>query len=160
MIVDELYKIYGEELGLELIAGKKGLARTILAPEVERPGLSLIGYTKGYSQKRILVFDKVEIEFLSTFSSQERSNILKKVLNAKTPFIILTPHSAPLREIVQLCEEKNIPLMRSNVTTTHLMYRLIILLVDAFSPVLSCHGSFVEIFGIGVLIQGDAAIGK
>jgi len=46
------------------------------------------------------------------------------------------------------------------MTTVELMRRLTHLLVDVFAPNMSCHGSLVEVFGVGVLIQGDSAVGK
>ena len=40
------------------------------------------------------------------------------------------------------------------------MSKLTVLLADKFSPTLSCHGTLVEAFGLGVLIQGDSSVGK
>ena len=34
------------------------------------------------------------------------------------------------------------------------------LLFDEFAPSLTCHGSLVEVFGVGVLIQGESSVGK
>ena len=60
--VEDLYKKYEKSLGLRLVAGKKGLTRSVKLPEVHCPGLSLSGYMKGYMPKRVLVFGKVEME--------------------------------------------------------------------------------------------------
>ena len=40
------------------------MKRRIQVPEAHRPGLSLSGYLKGHAGKRILIFGKVEIEYL------------------------------------------------------------------------------------------------
>ena len=46
-LVEDLYKQHGEKLGLEVVAGEKGMKRGIKIPEAHRPGLSLSGYLKG-----------------------------------------------------------------------------------------------------------------
>jgi len=42
----------------------------------------------------------------------------------------------------------------------NLLSKLILLLKEEFAPTISCHGTLVEVFGVGVLIQGDSAVGK
>ena len=160
MIFEEFYAKYANELCLELVGGQEGIARSITVPEVERPGLSLIGYLKGFSKKSILVFGKAEIELLKDLSSQKRVLSLKKILGVKTPFVVLSQHLHPPHEMVNLCDKEKIPLLRSTLTTLNLINRLTTLLTEVFAPNLSCHGSLVDIYGIGVLIQGESAIGK
>jgi HPr kinase/phosphorylase len=54
----------------------------------------------------------------------------------------------------------DVPLLSSELDTTALFNEISILLADECSPSLSCHGTLVEAFGIGLLIQGDSSIGK
>jgi HPr kinase/phosphorylase len=71
-LVEDLFKRHGERLGLELIAGKEGMRRAIKVPEAHRPGLSLSGYLKSHAGKRILIFGKVEMEYLRDLEPHER----------------------------------------------------------------------------------------
>lgn len=158
--VKDLFDGHGVKLGLELMAGKHGLRRRILVPEAHRPGLALAGYLKNYANKRILIFGRVEIDFLRDLNPQLRISRLRTILAGKTPAVIVARRFKPPQELVDLCEERGIPLFRSSMTTMNLISKLTLLLLDDFAPSLSCHGSFVEVFGIGVLIQGDSAIGK
>ena len=41
-----------------------------------------------------------------------------------------------------------------------LLTKLTMVLNDFFAPVDSVHGTLVEAYGIGVLIQGDSSVGK
>ena len=41
-----------------------------------------------------------------------------------------------------------------------LLNKLTILLAEEFAPEVTVHGTLVEVFGVGVLIQGDSSIGK
>lgn len=160
MIVEELYQKYSEELGLELVAGQEGLTRTIQIPEIERPGLSLAGYLKGFNRKRILIFGKAELAYLRALAAPHRLAILKKIFSSQTPCVFVARRLDPLQEMLEECAAQKIPLLASSLPAMGLMNKLITLLSEILSPCLSCHGSLVEIFGMGVLIQGDASVGK
>ncbi|MCE2983902.1 MAG: HPr(Ser) kinase/phosphatase [Parachlamydia sp.] len=53
-----------------------------------------------------------------------------------------------------------VPLFRTALSTMNLINQLTVLLADDFAPSISCNGTLVEVYGIGVLIQGDSAVGK
>ncbi len=159
-LVEDLYKQHGEELGLELVAGKTGVKRRIQVPEAHRPGLSLSGYLKGHAGKRILVFGKVEIEYLRDLDAQLRIQRLEAILNSLTPAVIVARRYRPPKELISLCEKHTIPLLRTKMSTMNLLSKLTLLLTEEFSPSMSCHGTLVEVFGVGVLIQGDSSVGK
>src|SRR4029079_9742524 len=102
-LVEDLYKRHGEQLGLELIAGKEGMKRRIKIPEAHRPGLSLAGYLKGHAGKRILIFGKVEIEDLRDLEPDIRIQRLEGVLTTPTPAVIVARRYRPPKELVSLC---------------------------------------------------------
>ncbi len=159
-LVEDLYTQQGQPLGLELIAGKIGVKRKILVPEAHRPGLGLSGYLKGHSSKRLLVLGKVEIEYLRHLKSEERIERLKGILLKQTPAIIVARRYRPPKELVTLCEANEIPLFRSSLSTMNLLNKLTLRLNEQFTLTMSCHGTLVEVFGVGVMIQGDSAVGK
>jgi HPr kinase/phosphorylase len=158
--VKDLYERHGKKLGLELVAGKTGTERKIRVPEAQRPGLSLSGYLKHHVTKRILIFGKIEIEYLRDLDPEVRIARLELILNNFTPAVIIARRYRPLKEIRALCDKKNIPLFRTKLPTMDLLSKLTVLLTDEFSPSITCHGTLVEVFGVGVLIQGDSAVGK
>jgi HPr kinase/phosphorylase len=159
-LVEELYKTHGERLGLELIVGQVGLKRRIKAPEAHRPGLSLSGYLKSHARKRILIFGKVEIEYLRDLAHEIRVQRLEAILTTSTPAVIVARRYLPPKELLLLCEKNNIPLFRAGMTTMNLLSKLTLLLTEEFAPGMSCHGTLVEVFGVGVLIKGDSSVGK
>lgn len=159
-LVEDLYKRHGEKLGLELIAGKGGMKRRIKVPETHRPGLSLSGYLKGHAGKRILIFGRVEIEYLRDLDPSVRVNRLEAILSHHIPAVIVARRFRPPKELLVLCEKNNIPLLRASMTTMNLLSKLTLLLTEEFSPSMNCHGTLVEVFGVGVLIQGDSSVGK
>lgn len=158
--VQDLFDKYGEHLGLELIAGKAGLKRAIKLPEVHRPGLSLSGYLKNYVSQRILIFGNVETLFLKDLGKKLRVQRLRGILTPQTPAVIVAGRFAAVKELVAFCEEAGIPLFRASSATMNLVSKITLLLNEEFSPTMTCHGTLVEAFGVGVMIQGDSSVGK
>jgi len=158
--VEELFQKHGLHLGLDLVAGQKGLKRSIKVPEAHRPGLSLCGFMKNHAHKRILVFGKVEIEYLRDLDPSVRVSRLKEILTSSTPAVIVARRLLPLKELSELCQSKGISLFRSSMSTMNLLSKLTLLLNEEFSPSMTCHGTLVEVFGVGVLIKGDSSVGK
>lgn len=159
-LVEDLYACHGNRLSLELIAGREGLKRQIKVPEAQRPGLSLAGYIKAHAGRRIHIFGKVEIEYLKTLAPKVRIERLKAILSLAIPAVIVARRLRPPKELVNLCTENHIPLFRTNISTMSLLSKLMMLLTEEFAPSMSCHGTLVEVFGVGVLIQGDSSVGK
>lgn len=158
--VKDLVDKYGKVLSLELVSGKKGASRSIKAPEIERPGLILSGYLRGYTHKRILVFGKVEMEYLRDLEKEVLVKRLKEILCKKLPAVIVTRRFRPTKEMIKICEKANIPLLKTSMQTMNFFSKLTLILSEEFSESISLHGTLVEAFGVGVMIQGDSSIGK
>ncbi|MBA3723111.1 MAG: HPr kinase/phosphorylase [Parachlamydiaceae bacterium] len=159
-LVKDLFEKHSRSLGLELVAGKKGLERKIKVPEAHRPGLSLSGYLRNHAERRILIFGKVEIEYLRHLDQETRITRLEAILKTPTPAVIIARRYRPPKELRSICEKHQIPLFRTSLATMNLLSKLTLLLTEEFSPSISVHGTLVEVFGVGVLIQGDSAVGK
>lgn len=161
-LVEDLYKRYAARLGLELVAGEKGLRRRIKIPEAHRPGLSLSGYLRDHAGKRIMIFGRVEIEYLRDLNPEVRITRLNAILSksSQTPAVIIARRYRPPKELVDLCNRSQIPLFRTSMATMSLLSKLTLLLTEEFLPSMNCHGTLVEVFGVGVLIQGDSSVGK
>lgn len=158
--IKDLYIQQGKQLNLELVAGQSGLNNRIVVPEAERPGLSLTGYVKSHASKRIHVFGRVEIEYLRSLDPKTRTRRLEGILSLPIPAVIVARRYRPPKELLLLCEKYNIPLFRTNMSTMNFLTKLMIILTEVFSECISCHGTLVEVFGVGILIQGDSSVGK
>lgn len=159
-LVQHLYEQHGKYLGLDLVAGSQGLTRKINKAEVHRPGLSLTGYLKGFVTARIMVVGKQEIEFLRELEPKVRTQRLQAILTPSTPAVIVARGFQPPKELIALCEKTKIPLFRATSTATNLLSRITFLLLEEFCPSVTLHGTLVEVFGVGVLIQGESSVGK
>lgn len=159
-LVQHFFEQHGKYLGLELLAGARGLSRKINKAEVHRPGLSLTGYLKGFVSSRILVIGKQEIEFIRELEPKVRIERLKSILTAATPAVIVARGFVAPKEMIAICEKEGIALFRATSTATNLLSRIAFLLLEEFCPSVTLHGTLVEVFGVGVLIQGESSVGK
>lgn len=158
--VEDLLNEHGAHLGLELLAGLKGLKRPIKAAEAHRPGLSLAGYLKGRAPKRMLVFGRAELGYLAELAPKVRKERLVRILQDDVPAIIITRNLRPLKALLELANQKKIPLFRTKMAALEFLNKVSLLLSEELSPSVSLHGTLVEVFGVGVLIQGESSVGK
>lgn len=158
--VEDLLTEHGGHLGLELVAGSSGLKRPIRIPEVHRPGLSLCGYLKNHAHRRLLVFGRVEIEYLRDLPSETRAERLNNIFSTETPAVIVARRFRPPREMIKLCNKQGIPLLRTGMSTMDLFSKLMHLLNERFTQSTTYHGTLVEVYGVGVLIKGHSSVGK
>jgi HPr kinase/phosphorylase len=159
-LVKDLYQQHAKELSLELVAGHKGISRKILKPEIHRPGLSLSGYVKNFASFRLLVFGRGEMEYLKQLDQVTKRQRLDDIFTTQTPLVIVARRYRPTKELMEACEKRNVPLFRSPLRTIDLLSKLTWILNAAFAPSVTLHGTLVEVFGVGVLLQGDSSIGK
>jgi HPr kinase/phosphorylase len=115
---------------------------------------------KGYVSGRVLVFGKQEIEYLREMEIVVRENRLQSILADSTPAVIVARGCKPPKEMMVICEQKRIPLFKAGLSATNLLSRITFLLLEEFSPSITLHGTLVEVFGVGVLIQGASSVGK
>src|SRR5574337_1245395 len=58
----------GTQWNLELVAGKSGLDRKILAPRIQKPGLALAGYVRQIHPGRVQIIGTPELSYLQSMS--------------------------------------------------------------------------------------------
>lgn len=128
--------------------------------DVTRLGLELTGFLNYFDNKRILIMGLAEYGYLKSFSSEERYNILEKILSQKPPAIIIARNMKALDELLSLAEKYSVCILSSKETTSNLMASLVTFLNTELAPTISRHGVFVDIYGEGVLIVGNSGVGK
>jgi HPr kinase/phosphorylase len=160
MYVEDLLKEQGSDLKVTLIWGEERLRRKIPRAEVHRPGLSLAGFIKKFVPNRLLVFGNSEILYLRELSSSLQKERLANIITSVTPAVIVAGKYRPPACIRTACKQTGVPLLQTRLSTLEFLSKSAFLLIEAFAPSTTYHGTFIEAFGVGVLIQGDSSIGK
>jgi HPr kinase/phosphorylase len=63
-------------------------------------------------------------------------------------------------ELIEACNQNELPLLRSNTPTTVLASRITDFLENRLAPSTTIHGVLVDVYGVGILITGSSGIGK
>ncbi|HEY9070683.1 MAG TPA: HPr(Ser) kinase/phosphatase [Candidatus Ozemobacteraceae bacterium] len=155
-----LVKEIARDHGLTVIAGQDGLDRKIISSEVHRPGLELAGFFEHFGYERIIVLGRTELAYLGEQSPETRKVRLRQLLFFNIPCIIATDDLLVLDELIELCNQKQVPILRTPERTGEFVYQLSRYLHNRFAPRKSVHGVFLEVYGVGILIMGPSGIGK
>ena len=149
-----------ERLGLELVAGIGGLDNVIITPELNRPGLALTGFVDLFTYDRIQLLGNTEVLYLTTIPHQEQIEAFQIICQFEVPSILFTNGIKPFDYMLEICNERNIPLILSSLTTTQFVHLFSYYLEDIFAPSTIMHGTLVDVYGMGLLFVGRPGIGK
>jgi HPr kinase/phosphorylase len=148
-------------LGLDVAAGGGGLWRKVLTPELNRPALELTGYFDAFRGERVQVFGKGEITYIElNQSNPDIRAYLARILSGDVPCAIVTNGREPPRLLSERAADVAIPVLTCCHNTTKLYKRLWEHLDAEFAPETSLHGVLMDVHDIGVLLRGEAAVGK
>ncbi|HOP50030.1 MAG TPA: HPr(Ser) kinase/phosphatase [Ignavibacteriales bacterium] len=158
--VDFLFSNLRSRHHLLLFTEDIGLENLIVEENLNRPGLALGGFLDLFIPTRIQVFGNTEMSFIYRLDQEERYNALKKIYEYNIPCILVTDNNKPTPEMLQLSYEYNIPILGTEIPTTRAISIITDFLEDQFAPRVTLHGSFVDVYGVGMLFVGKSGIGK
>lgn len=158
--VDFFYKSTKDKFFLELLTPKVSLDKLITEQNLHRPGLALAGFVESFTYKRVQIYGNTEVKYLKKLSKKERESTLEKIFSFDIPCIVFTNDNFPSPDILKIANKHKIPVFKSPFTTTKLSYLISDFLDDQFAPRITLHGSFVDVYGVGLFIAGKSGIGK
>ncbi len=158
--VGELIKNKEVHLELELVAGKKGLAKKINIPRIQKPGLALIGDTSNLHPGRIQVLGKSEITYLKSLEESKFKSIIKKMCSRDVACFVVTRGNPPPKVLSQEAEKNNISVFTTPLITSTFINRVSRFLEEHLTASTTVHGVLVDVYGMGILIIGKSGIGK
>ncbi|MBI4371244.1 MAG: HPr(Ser) kinase/phosphatase [Elusimicrobia bacterium] len=161
LTVGDLLKEQGERLRLELLSGEKSLGRRIIVSDLNRPGLALSGFLERFRVERVQIFGNGEQAYCQKAEPKSLAEALSAMLALPALPCVIVTHNAPIPSaLAQACRRNGVPLIRSAYDTATLTGELAEALESRLAPTTTVHGVLVDVYGLGVLIQGDAGIGK
>ncbi|MFO7446508.1 MAG: HPr(Ser) kinase/phosphatase [Ignavibacteriaceae bacterium] len=145
---------------LSLFSDQTGFERKITDQNLHRPGLALAGFVDLFSFSRVQVFGNTEMRYLEKLTESQKTEKLERIFKFDIPCIIITDNNEPFPVLIELANKHHIPVFGSPFSTTKLVYLVSDFLDDQFAPRISIHGSFVDVYGVGILFVGKSGIGK
>jgi HPr kinase/phosphorylase len=158
--VQRIYRDLKESLLLELLVGLPEEPASVVAADVHRPGMALMGYAENFLPGRIQVFGESEMAYLGNLPAADQRTAVERVLSLDPPVIFVAMDQTVPEPVVNLARERRFPLIRSALPAVEFMAELTHHLERVFSPRTEVHGTLVDVYGVGLLFTGRSGIGK
>ena len=128
--------------------------------DVNRPGLPLSGFFEHFDTKRLLLIGLTEHTFLENMTQEERMERFDRLLSYPVPALIITRGLEAYPECLEMANKHGRTVLRTEQQTSTFMSALISSLYNHLAPCITRHGVMMEIYGEGVMIQGESGVGK
>ena len=154
-------KMLVDRLKLKVVYGNKELlAKAITTADISRPGLEMAGYFDYYSPERLQLVGMKEWTYLKTMTANNRYSVFANIFREETPAVIVARGLEIPEEMLQAAKENGVAVLQGRNSTSSLSGDMSWYLNSQLAERTSVHGVLVDIYGMGVLIQGDSGIGK
>lgn len=145
---------------LRALTADTGLDNRITDKSLHRPQLALTGFTELFTYYRVQLFGNTEFYYLKSLSSEARRAAFETICSFNVPVIVCANDHVLDPELLAIAEHHGIAVFTTPFDTTKTIYVLSEYLDDQFAEQVTLHGSFVDVYGIGMLFVGSSGIGK
>jgi HPr kinase/phosphorylase len=153
-VVDQLrlLQVAGGHLDLDEI-----LLRTT---DVNRPGLELTGYLEHFAPDRFQIIGWIETAYLSGLDPLIRAARLDEYFARGFPALVVARGLHVMPDMVAAADRYDVPVFGTELDTSKFASRLTWLLMHALAPRVELDAGLVDVHGEGVLLLGDASLGR
>lgn len=158
--VQELEQAREAQLGLTLMAGRKGLNKRITHSQVQKMGLALTGFVKFIDPKRVQIIGNTEMSYFRTMLPDQQEKVIHEICRLDLSCLVITRNLEIPNLLLQRADEMGIPLLRTNLKSFDFIERVTKWLEERLASSTSIHGVLIDVYGVGVLLLGKSGIGK
>ena len=157
--ISQMYEDHAEKLRLTWVAAI-GIDRKLALTEPEFFGPDVVGHFNLIYSHRVQVIGKAEQRWTERAGIDHWKRHVDEMMQAGPPAIIVADGLEPMAGLTELCEKNQIPLFSTPKPCALVIDHLHLYLARQFADTVSVHGVFMDVYGMGVLITGDAGVGK
>ncbi|HRI88429.1 MAG TPA: hypothetical protein PK869_09190, partial [Candidatus Hydrogenedentes bacterium] len=128
-LLDEM----ADDLELEVIGGYQGVGRPVYVQDINRPGLALSGYLEYFASDRVQILGNTEIHYMEQLSQSALQHRLEGMFSFEIPAFVLSRNLMPSHLLLDMCNRRGIPVLRSRRSTDEVISRIILFLAEEFS---------------------------
>ena len=147
-------------LQLEVVVGGKALEHKVEEPIINRPGLALTGFFADFAWKRLQVIGNAEAAYLRSMEAAMRLQRLREIAAHKAYVVVYTNGRRPGADVMRLARRLDVAMLSTPLDTLEFARHATHVLERLGAPRTSIYGTMVEVYGLGVLFEGDPGLGK
>ena len=117
MDVQTLLENKRADLGLALVAGRKGLDRAIGGSTIQKPGLALTGFTDLVKPGRVQVLGTTELEYLRSLTPADADRAAFAFLENDPPAVVITDGERAPEELIANADLLAVPLLETELAS-------------------------------------------
>lgn len=102
--------------------------------EVNRPGVEFSGFTSFFDNKRISIVGMGEMALLLSYDEEKRNSIIKRYMELEPKAVVFTRGLDISDYFLECAEANNVPMLRSEQTTSDVFATLVQFLSDELAP--------------------------
>ena len=148
-------------LNLQVIWGTDFLKKEVVKPMSSRPCVEIYaGYFDYFEKDRIQVIGSKELAIFELLDNNVKRERLEQLFSYNSPAFVFTKNAEVPKVVVEVAIEKQMPILKSDLTTSALIGNLHAYLSTRLAERISIDGAMLDVYGVGVLITGREGIGK
>ena len=157
--VGQAFELLHDELKLRWVAGLSASSRLVTRGKGKSKRPRLLGPLNFNSPNRIQLLGPSEVGLYSRYSEIDQGRF-EYPLTTTCDMLVVADDLEPPQCLIDLAESEHIALMVSELDYSSLQSRMRNLLTQLLAEREIIHGVMMDVHGTGVLITGDASVGK
>ncbi len=158
--VQDLFDFLHSRLELEWLAGHEGRLRRLIDSENDDIPRVIAAPLNFIHPNRVQLIGPAENDYLEALDAAKRLEALELLFNLNPAVVMLANRVPAGKEIIGISDRTRIPLLSSPRSDNEVLDNLLHFGTMHLAEKTTVHGVFMEVLGMGVLLTGDAAVGK